>query len=206
MYQSFQTKLQSVGIQDSTSWLIGAKTSSSIYSIMCCMSTCKQYDDIFILLHKNALFLGKSNILCKWSNILGKFYATMFTPGHSSPRRYIPLQPPGQPSHQALLPTLPTTPPGPPSHIARPTCQPALPASTATTVSQALQRASAVLVLLQRLCVWGASQRATPSNILHTQSNILCTPSKILCTPSKILCAPSNILCTLSDILHKSYL
>ena len=81
-----------------------------------------------------------------------------------------------------------------------------MPASSATTVSQALQRASAVLVLLQRLCVWGASQRATPSNILHTQSNILCTPSKILCTPSKILCAPSNILCTLSDILHKSYL
>ena len=186
MYQSFQSKIQSVGIQDNTSWSTGVQMSSSIYSIMCCMSSCKQDDDIFILLHKIHFSYLKSNILSKWSNILCKFYITKFTPVHSSPRRYIPLQPPGQPSHQALLPTLPTTPPGPPSHIARPTCQPALPASSATTVSQALQRASAVLVLLQRLCVWGASQRATPSNILHTQSNILCTPSKFLCTPSEI--------------------
>ena len=43
------------------------------------------------------------------------------------------------------------------------------------TASRALRRASAVLVLLQRLCVCGASQRATPSKILHTPSNILRT-------------------------------
>ena len=115
MYQSFQTKLQSVGIQDSTSWLIGAKTSSSIYSIMCCMSTCKQYDDIFILLHKNALFLGKSNILCKWSNILGKFYVTMFKI-YSLPTTW-PAIPPGPPPHPAWHSTRPTTPPCQPTHL-----------------------------------------------------------------------------------------
>ena len=94
--------------------------------------------------------------------------------------------------HPACHPAPPASPPCLPS-------QAVLPTSSATTASLALRRASAVLVLLQRLCVWGASQRAIPSNILHTQSNILRTSCKILCTPSKILCTPSNIL-------HKSYL
>ena len=69
---------------------------------------------------------------------------------------------------------------------------------------QALRRVSAVLVRLQRLCVGGASQRAAPSNILHTQSDMLCTPSNILRTPSKILLTPSNILSTPSNIQRKS--
>ena len=82
---------------------------------------------------------------------------------------------------------------------------------------------SAVLVLLQRLNVWGASRSATPSkilhilfnilhilsnilhtlsNILHNSSNILHTLSNILRTPSNILHIPSNILYTSSNILR----
>ena len=76
----------------------------------------------------------------------------------------------------------------------------------ATNASLAMLCASAVLSLLQRLCVCGASPCATPSNVLPTPSNILPTPSYILCTPSKILCTPSNILCAPSNILGKSYL
>ena len=53
-----------------------------------------------------------------------------------------------------------------------------------------------------RLYLTGASQSATPSNILYTPSNILLTPSNILCTPSNILCSPFNILCTLYNILR----
>ena len=108
----------------------------------------------------------------------------------------LPSLPCSQPPYQASHPTLPATPPCLPPNPACLSCLPsqtALPASSATTALQALRRASAVLVLLQQLCVCGASQRATPSNILHTPSNILCTPSKILHTPSKILCTPSNM-------------
>ena len=146
----------------------------------------------------------------------------MFTPEHSLLRRSILLRPPGQPPDQARLPpcpppypscnpTLPATPPCPPPHPASLPSLAVLPASVATTASRALQRASAVLVLMQLLCVWGASQRATPSNILYTPSYILCTPSKIVHTPSKSLCTPSKILRTRgrrtpSNILHKSYL
>ena len=145
----------------------------------------------------------------------------MFTPDYSLLQRSIPLlplptlpaSPPGPPPgghptlpatrpcpppHQACHHTLPTTAPCPPPH---PACLPSLAvltASSATTASLALLRACAVLVLLQRLCWCGASQRATPSNILRTPSKVLCTrhstPSKILHTSSKILCIPSNIL------------
>ena len=110
-------------------------------------------------------------------------------------------QPPDQASHPTLPATPPCSPPHPARHPTRPATHPAglpsltaLPASSATTASLALWRANAVLVLLQRLCEWGASQRETPSNILHNPSNILSTPSKILRTPSKILCTPPNIL------------
>ena len=136
-----------------------------------------------------------SNILQKWSNVLHKHYVSgrirkyyVTTPEHSLLRRSIPLQPSAgcPPSHPASLPTLPalppslalhttrpTTPPSPPPHSA---CLPSLTAllsCSATTASRALRRASAVLIHLQRLNVWGASQSATPSNILHTPSNIL---------------------------------
>ena len=112
-------------------------------------------------------FYVKSNMLCKWSNILRKYYVTMFTPEHSLLKRSIPLRPPGPPSHPVSHPgpTWPSNaciPPGQPlhtaSHLTRPTAQPsspphpsglpsltALPASSAMTVSRC---ASAVLVLL----------------------------------------------------------
>ena len=61
---------------------------------------------------------------------------------------------------------------------------------------------SAVLVLLQRLNVWGASRSATPSKILHILFNILHILSNILHTLSNILHNRSNILHTLSNILR----
>ena len=60
----------------------------------------------------------KLNILCKWLNILHKFYVTMCTPENSLPWRSIPLWLPCQHPqssvipHQASHPTWPATPPG----------------------------------------------------------------------------------------------
>ena len=51
----------------------------------------------------------KSNIVCKWLNILRKFYVIMFTPEHSLLQRSIPLRPPGPPPHPARHLTLPAT-------------------------------------------------------------------------------------------------
>ena len=68
----------------------------------------------------------RSNILCKWLNILHQFYVTMFTPEHSLLPRSIPLLPPYQPPHPAcpcppphpaLHPTLPATPPRQPAYL-----------------------------------------------------------------------------------------
>ena len=172
-------------------------------------STCLYIHSFYVLVLRLIIFLSyvkmhfsyvKSKILCRWLDILRNY-------DHSRiliTQKVHPLLPPGQPPpplppaparHPARHPTWPsippcTPPPGPPGpatpHAGLPS-QTALPASSATTALQALRRAGAVLVLLQRLCVWGASQRATPSNILHTPSNILCTPwpSNILRTPSK---------------------
>ena len=134
-------------------------------------------------------FYVQSNILCKWLNILSKFYVTVLTgnPEYSLLWRSIPLQPPCPPSDPAHHPTLPDTLPCPPQHPASQwqpphhvglPSQTALPASSATTASGALRRASAILVLLQRLCVGSASQCETLSNILHTPSNFLHNPSK----------------------------
>ena len=95
----------------------------------------------------------KSKILSMWLNILLKFYVTMFSPEHSLLLRSIPLRPPGPPPDPTPHPTPPFTPPCQPPHPAGLPSQTALPASSATTASRALQRASAVLVLLQRLCV-----------------------------------------------------
>ena len=144
----------------------------------------------------------KSNILRKWLKMLRNYvHARTFLL-----RRSIPLRSPGPPPDQARHPTRPATPPCPPPHPAGLHSRAVLPASSATTASLALRRACAVLALLQRLCVCGASKRATPSNILHTPSNILRTPSDILRTPSKILHTPSKILHNPSKILHKSCL
>ena len=66
------------------------------------------------------------------SNILRKYYVTMFTPEHSLLRRSIPLLPPGQPSHQARLPTQPA--PGPPDPAPPPT-QPGGVRSSATAAA-----------------------------------------------------------------------
>ena len=74
---------------------------------------------IFLFYVKMHFFYAKSNILCKWSNILRNFYVTMFTPEHSLLRRSIPLRPPGPPPHPARHPTRPATRPGPPPHPAR---------------------------------------------------------------------------------------
>ena len=90
-------------------------------------------------------------------------------------------QPPYPASHPTLPPTQPCQPPVLASNPALPSCL----SSSGTVALQTLQGTGAVLVLLHRLCVWGASQIATPSNILHTPPNI--TPPKILHTPSKIL-------------------
>ena len=97
--------------------------------------------------------------------------------------------PAGLSPHPAPHPTLPA-----------PTL-PALQPPTATTVSQALRRASSLLVLLKRL---DASQCATPSNILHTHSKVLRTlaTSKILHNPSKTIRTLSKTLCTPSKLLR----
>ena len=79
--------------------------------------------------------------------------------------------PAGLSPHPAPHPTLPA-----------PTL-PALQPPTATTVSQALRRASSLLVLLKRL---DASQCATPSNILHTHSKVLRTLATFYTTPPKL--------------------
>ena len=134
----------------------------------------KQLMMIFLSYVKMHFFYVKLNILRKWSNILLKFFVTIFTPEHSLLRRSIPsdhlahlarhptgrhpTRPatrPGPPPDLNRHPTQPATPPGPPPH---PACLPSravFPASSATTASQALRRACAVLVLLQKaVCAW----------------------------------------------------
>ena len=130
----------------------------------------------------------------------------MFTPEQSLLRRSIPLRPPCQsPSplpatrscpppdparHPARHPTLPAT-----TRSATPPCLAAFPDSLALLVSHDCVASVATPQCRPRpLCVWGASKRDTPSNILHTPSNILRTPSNILRSPSNILRTPSNIL------------
>ena len=141
----------------------------------------------------------KSKILSMWLNILLKFYVTMFSPEHSLLLRSIPLRPPGQPPDPARHPTRPPIPPRPSPHPAsHPTLQACLPRQPCQP-RQRRRRRERCNALVQSLsfcngCVWGASQRATPSNFLHTPSNILCTPFNILCNPSKILHIPTNIL------------
>ena len=66
---------------------------------------------IFFILSKNALFYVKSNILCKWSNILCTYYLTMFTPEHSLLWRFSPSD------HQASNPTRPASPTRPDTRI-----------------------------------------------------------------------------------------
>ena len=112
----------------------------------------------------------------------------MFTPEYSLLRRSIPFGPPCPPSHPSSRPARPATRPGPPpdparhgvtrpdppphlaSHPSLQACLPRQPCpplewpSSAATASRSLLRDSAVLCLLQRLCVSGASQRATPSS------------------------------------------
>ena len=132
----------------------------------------------------------KSNIQRKWSDCGQISYLNSMK--LSSLQNILYSEDPSPPT------TLPAIPPGQPPH---PAPDPALPAasSTGTTASRALRRASSLLVLLQRR---GASQCATPSNILHTPSKILHTPSKILHTPSKNLRTLSKILRTLSKNLR----
>ena len=85
-----------------------------------------------------------------------------------------PATRPGPSPDPAPHPTqAPPPPPCLPPRLAGLPSQTALPASSATTASRALRCTSAVLVLLQRLCVWGASQHATPSNILHSGTHHL---------------------------------
>ena len=96
-----------------------------------------------------------------------------------------PTLPATQPARHPTLPaSRPCLPPLPLAarHPALPAYSSACPSSSGTTTWQTLQRASAVLVLLQRLYVWCASQSANPSNILLTSPIILCTSSKILHT------------------------
>ena len=169
----------------------------------------------------------KSNVLCKWLNILRKWYVIVFTPKNSLLQRSILLWPPGppppptlpanwpcQPSYPASHPTMPATRPCPPPC---PASLPSLPASAFPACLPVLLmydcvahvvRACTILVLLQRPYVWGASPIATPliSYIPNVKSylpplNIRCTPSKILCNPSNILCTPSDILPTPSNIV-----
>ena len=159
-------------------------------------------------------FYVKSNILRKWSNILRKFYVTMFTPEHSLLRRSIPFGPPGPP-RPAPDPAYPPHPAAPPPHPApHPTLPasnpPALPSSTGTTASQALQRACSLLVLLPRR---GASQCATSSNILQTLQKFYIPhlkfythPPKIYVPYPKIYVPHLKFYITPSNILHKSYL
>ena len=128
----------------------------------------------------------------------------MFTLENSLLRRSIESRPPTWPA------TLPCQPPY------LPTFPPALPASPAflpVIVSQdcvlrLLRGASAVLVLLGRLCVveitgyWQLPQSPLkyptyPSKYPTSPPNILCMPSKILQTPSNILHAPLRSYVTL---------
>ena len=145
---------------------------------------------IFLSFVKMHFSYVKSKVLRRWLNILRNYVhsRTFFTPKIHPPPTTRPARPlarsprpPGQPPDPARHPTQPAT-----TRPATPPCLPAFPDSLASgmTASRALRRASAVLILLQWLCVWGASQRATPSNILHIPSNILCIPSKKICIPS----------------------
>ena len=122
---------------------------------------------IFLSYTKMHFSYVKSNILHRWLNILHNYVhtRTLFTPKIHPPLITQPATWPGQPpdpaSHLTLLatdlahhPTLPATPPCPPPH---PACDPTLPAlsALATTASWLLWRASAALVVLRRLYVWG---------------------------------------------------
>ena len=123
---------------------------------------------IFLSYVKMHFSYVKSKILHKWLNILHKFYVTMFTPEHSLLQRSTPLLSPGQPSHLASHQTLPATWPCQPPYLAlhptllppHPVCLPSRTASSAKSAKGALLHYSAVVVLLQRLCGGGASQRA----------------------------------------------
>ena len=109
---------------------------------------------------------------------------TFFTLKIHPPLITRPAIPPGQPHHQAWHLTRPATrpcqPPDPALHPTRPATSPglplnpaglpslkALPASSATTVSLALRRASAVLVLLQG-CMCGVQVNVQPTPIFYT--------------------------------------
>ena len=102
-------------------------------------------DDDILSYVKMHFFYVKSIILRKWSNILCKYYVTVFMTEHSLLRRSIPLRQSGQPSHPACPPpdqtpdqpshpTRPASSPGQPPHPARrptwpatPPCRPAFP-------------------------------------------------------------------------------
>ena len=162
----------------------------------------------------------KSNILCKWSNILRKFYVTLFTSEHSLLQRSIPLQPPCPPTHPASLQTRPATRPGPPGpppdqarHSTRPATQPGpsplpaglpsravLPASSATTASLAMRRSCAVLVLLQRLCV-GQVNVLTPP-IFYVSHLIFYVPPPKFYVPHLIFYVPHLIFYISPPILY----
>ena len=59
---------------------------------------------------------------------------------------------------------------------------------------QGSEGTGAVLIVLQRLYVWHASQSENPSNILHIPSNILLTPTPpIFYVPPKKFCVPCLI-------------
>ena len=112
-----------------------------------------------------------------------------FRSNHPARHPTRPATRPGSPPDPARHSTLPATRPGQPPHPAQPACSPCLPSlpacpfSSGMTASQTLQSASAVLVLLRRLYVRGASQSATPSNILHTPSTITHTHLSYIAHP-----------------------
>ena len=125
---------------------------------------------------------------------------------------------PGPPTDKGLPPTLPYNQPGQPpdqaSHQTLPPaclpCLPACPTSLGTAASRTLRFAIAVLVLLQRLYVWHASQMATASNITPHRISYLpppppifyIPPPQILCTlSSNILCSPSKLRRISSNII-----
>ena len=118
----------------------------------------------------------RSNILCRCLNILCNHVhcRTVFTPKIHPPPPPWPAPPPGPPPHQ-----------GQPPHPACLPSQTALPSSSATTVSRALQRASAVLVLLQRLCVW-VQVNVLPPPIFYTHHLIFYIPPPKFCLPHLI--------------------
>ena len=151
----------------------------------------------------------KTKFLHRWLNILCNYVhsRTFSTPKINPPPTTMPPPPP-QPRHQTLQATLPYPPSHPASHLTWPTTPPGPPPPTLlafsgrdTTASLSLPRAGAILVILQRLYVWGAGQPATLSNILHAPSNILHTVSNILSNLSNILRTPSNNLRTPSNII-----